>query len=252
MIISEPLPRHTSSLRSLWKAAFGDNDAFLDMFYATGFSPQRCRCILDEDRVAAVLYWFDCFCEGRKLAYIYAVATDPAYRNQGLCRQLIDDTHNHLKQQGYAGAMLLPQEPSLRVMYGKMGYEPGTSIHEFECEASGDPLPLKELTPEEYAPRRKAMLPPGSVIQEQENLTYLAGFAKFLEGPDFLAVVCQDDDHAICYEILGNVTKAPGLIRTLGQKSGTFRHPGTGKDFAMFTSFEPYCPKPRYLAFAFD
>lgn len=252
MTISEPQPQHIASLRSLWKAAFGDTDDFLDMFWATGFSPHRCRCILDGDRAAAVLYWFDCTCEGRKLAYIYAVATDPGYRNQGLCRRLMADTHNHLKIQGYAGAMLLPQEPGLRQMYAKMGYEPCTSLREFRCEAAGEPIHLTELTPEEYGALREPLLPPGSVIQEGENLSYLGGFSKFYRTEDTLLVLVREENSLICYEILGDVTKAPSVLRSLGVPSGTFRTPGTGKDFAMYTPFRTNCPKPGYFAFAFD
>ena len=252
MTITEPKPQHMASLRDLWKAAFGDSDEFLDMFYTTAYAPQRCRCILDGDKVAAALYWFDCSCEGRKLAYIYAVSTDPGYRNQGLCRRLMADTHGHLKSLGYAGAMLLPQDPGLRKMYATMGYEPCTTIAEWEAEAAGDPIPLTQLTPEDYALRRKDLLPPGSVIQEGENLSYLGGFANFLCVVDTFAVVVRDGHQVICYELLGDMTKAPGILQALGAKSGTFRHPGTGKDFAMCTSFTPDCPKPSYFAFAFD
>ena len=251
MTITEPKPQHMASLRDLWKAAFGDSDEFLDMFYSTAYAPQRCRCILDEDKVAAVLYWFDCTCEDRKLAYIYAVATDPGYRNLGLCRRLMADTHAHLKALDYAGAMLLPQDPGLRKMYATMGYGPCTTIREFQVEAAGEPVPLTELTPKTYAARRKTMLPPGSVIQEGENLSYLSGFSRFYHAEDTLAVLVQDEA-IICYELLGDVTKAPGILRALGAKSGTFRCPGTGKDFAMYTAFTPNCPQPAYFAFAFD
>ena len=252
MTITEPQACHMPSLRALWKAAFGDTDDFLDMFYATAYAPHRCRCMVDGDRVAAVLYWFDCTCENQKLAYIYAVATDPGYRNQGLCRRLMADTHDHLKALGYAGAMLLPQDPGLRQMYGKMGYEPCTSLREFHCEAAGEPVPLTELTPEEYANLRKTMLPPGSVIQEGENLSYLSGFSKFCRTEDTLAVLVPEEDNVICYEILGDVTKAPGILKAIGVSTGTFRCPGTGKSFAMHTTFTKNCPIPQYFAFAFD
>lgn len=252
MTISEPRSRDLPGLRSLWKAAFGDTEEFLDMFYSRAYAPQRCRCLLDGDRVAAALYWFDCTCEGRRLAYIYAVATDPVYRNQGLCRRLMADTHAHLKDLGYAAALLLPQDPGLRIMYGTMGYVPCTSIGEFEREAAGEALPLRELTPEAYAERRKALLPPGSVLQEGENLRFLGGFARFLEGPDFLTVVFQEEDHILAYELLGNPNSAPSILQALGAKRGTFRCPGEGKVFAMWTPFDPNCPKPRHFGFAFD
>ena len=252
MIISEPSPSHIPKLRQLLKAAFGDDDDFLDMFYATAYAPNRCRCMIDGEQVPAVLYWFDCTCEDRKLAYIYAVATDPSYRNQGLCRRLMADTHAHLKQLGYAGAMLLPQDPALRQMYGKMGYTPCTTLREMECTAAGEPAPLTELTPEDYAELRKALLPPGSVIQEGENLAYLGGFAKFYQSMDTLAVLFRDAGRIICCELLGDMTKAPAILRAMRAESGIFRGPGAGKDFAMYTSFGPNCPKPQYFAFAFD
>ena len=252
MIITEPREQHMASLRGLWKAAFGDTDEFLDMFYATAYAPHRCRCILDGNRVAAVLYWFDCTCGDQKLAYIYAVATDPCYRNQGLCRRLMADTHAHLEAQGYAGAMLLPQNPGLRRMYGTMGYEPCTSVQEFKFQASGESVTLTELTVEAYAKLRKPMLPTGSVIQEKENLSYLSGFAKFYQAVDTLAVMVQEGEHVICYELLGDMAKAPAILQALGAKDGTFRRPGAGMDFAMLTMFSPDCPKPQYFAFAFD
>ena len=55
-------------LRALLKQAFGDSDAFLDGFFATGFDRHRCRCLTWNDRLAAALYWFDCHGEGKKRA----------------------------------------------------------------------------------------------------------------------------------------------------------------------------------------
>ena len=252
MTISEPKSSQMQDLRILWKAAFGDTDDFLDMFYTRAYAPDRCRCVLDGDRVAAVLYWFNCTCEGQKLAYIYAVATDPAYRNQGLCRRLMADTHAHLKNLGYAGAMLLPQDPGLRRMYGTMGYENCTQVREFTCEAAGDPVALKELTIEEFANARKAMLPLGGVIQEGENLSYLSGYAKFYEGPGFLLTAFPDGDKLIACEILGDVTKAPGILRTFGLESGSFRCPGADINFGMCISFVDNFQKPGFFGFPFD
>ena len=252
MTISEPKSSHTQGLRDLWKAAFGDTDDFLDMFYARAYAPNRCRCVLDGDRIAAVLYWFDCTCEGQKVAYIYAVATDPGYRNQGLCRRLMADTHAHLKELGYAGAMLLPQDPGLRRMYGTMGYENATQVREFTCEAADEPVPLTELTIEEFVKQRKAMLPDRSVIQEGENLSYLSGYAKFYEGPGFLLTAFPDGDKLIGCELLGDVTKAPGILRTFGVESGSFRCSGADIDFGMCISFVDNFQKPSYFGFPFD
>lgn len=252
MTISEPKPHQLGQLRALWKAAFGDGDDFLDMFYERAYAPHRCRCVLDGETVAAVLYWFDCTLEDQRLAYIYAVATDPSYRNRGLCRMLMADTAAHLKAQGYAGALLLPQDPGLRQMYGTMGYSPCTTVREFTCQAGEEAVPLTELTPEAFARLRQTMLPPGSVLQEGENLAYLSGYAKFYQGPELLAALFPDGEHLVCCELLGDVTRAPGILRSFQAKSGSFRCPGTGKDFAMCIPLVENFRKPAYFGFPFD
>jgi len=96
MKIDYPLESQIGGLRLLWKEAFGDTDALLDVFWSTAFAADRCRCITIDDEVAAALYWFDCRFDDRPIAYIYAVATAKAQRKQGLCRKLMEDTRNLL------------------------------------------------------------------------------------------------------------------------------------------------------------
>ena len=114
-------------LRELWKKAFGDTDEFLDLFFSTAYTPDRCRCIPEGNTVQSVLYWFDCELAGQKMAYIYAVATDPACRGRGLCRTLMEDVMDVLRSRGYAAALLLPQEEWLIRMYVADGLALGLS-----------------------------------------------------------------------------------------------------------------------------
>ena len=60
MIIKQPGKENIPQLRKLWKEAFGDTDAFLDLFFGTAFSKERSLCAVDGDSVAAALYWLDC------------------------------------------------------------------------------------------------------------------------------------------------------------------------------------------------
>ena len=122
MIIDKPRSETLPALKDLWQEAFGDSREFIDTFFRTGFSPERCRCLWKDDHLVAALYWFDCDWEKRKLAYLYAVATDKAFRNQGLCKKLMEDTHRHLEALGYSGTVLVPGEPELFSFYKKLGY----------------------------------------------------------------------------------------------------------------------------------
>ena len=67
MIIDAPRKEDIPRLRQLWQQAFGDTDAFLDGFFNTGFSPDRCRCLQADGVLAAALYWFDCDFRGESL-----------------------------------------------------------------------------------------------------------------------------------------------------------------------------------------
>ena len=122
MIINAPTSRDIPALRSLWREAFGDEDSFLDAFFGTAYSPDRARVAMIDGNVAGALYWFDCSLEGRKYAYIYAVATAKSYRGRGVCTALMRDTHSHLKDGGYSGAVLVPGDAPLFAFYEKMGY----------------------------------------------------------------------------------------------------------------------------------
>ena len=148
MNINYPMPLQLLGLRALWKSAFDDTDSFLDKFFSTAFSPNRCRCVSLGGKVLAALYWFETTCQDRKFAYLYAVATDAACRNQGLCRRLIEDTKALLRAEGYAGILLVPEDEALTRMYAKMGFEPCTTVS--ECWITPGPfrrLPDQRLLP---------------------------------------------------------------------------------------------------------
>ena len=239
------------SLRDLWKAAFGDTDAFLDDFFSTAYAPHRCRCIVMDGKAAAALYWLDCSCEGRKLAYIYAVATHPHHRGKGLCRTLMSETMEVLKQGSYDGVVLVPQKPGLIRMYASMGFTPCSGVTEFHVMA-GDPIPVRKIGVEEFAQLRRNFLPQNGVIQENENLPFLSTQVCFYAGKNWISAVAEVNGMLWCPELLGDPDVTPGLVNTLGYREGSFRMPGDGRPFAMFRPLVEDCPPPAYFGFAFD
>ena len=239
-------------LRRLWQQAFGDSEETLDAFFSVGFSPNRCCYICDDGVPVSALYWFDCDLAGYKLAYIYAVATEKAHRSRGLARKLMEKAHRLLMQQGYAGAILVPGEESLFSFYEKLGYHTATCISEFSCQAGDTPVALTPVSPEEYAVLRRAYLPKDSVAQESATLSYLATYARFYKGDDFLLAAAQDGDRLLVQELLGNTRAAPGILRALNLPQGNFRAPGAGRPFAMLLPLEKDCPIPTYFGLALD
>ena len=241
-----------SKLRYLWKLVFGDTDAFLDGFFSTAYSPERCRYLTDGETVTSVLYWLDCELAGEKYAYLYAVATHPDHRGKGLCRSLMAQTHVHLRAQGYAGAVLVPQEESLRTFYGKTGYKTVSNIAEFTAVPGEKPVSLRPIDAQEYATLRRQYLPEGGLLQEGESIAFLSTYASFYAGTDFLLCVYPEEDFLWGMELLGNQEAAPGILKALGCVRGRFRMPGQDKPFAMFLPLKADAPVPAYLGHCFD
>lgn len=252
MNIDYPSEAQLPQLRTLWKAAFGDEDDFLDAFYSIAYSPDRCRCLELDGRIAAALYWFENTCNGARFAYIYGVATDPEYRGRGLCRALMEDAREILHAQGFDGIMLYPASESLSRMYAKMGYTHCTTVTEFTCEASDEAESLLLVEKDEYASLRRMLLPEGGVLQEREDLDLLASQAVFFAGSGVLAAVTIMDGKLHCHELLGNLTAAPKIVKSLGCETGFFRTPGTQKPFAMYLPLKENCPKPSYFGLPLD
>lgn len=256
MIIDKPTSDRISQLWDLWREAFGDSGEFLEAFFETAYSPQRCRCVTENGTVVAAVYWFDCTLRGRKVAYVYALATAIAYRGRGIAHRLMDEVHRVLKQDGYEGAVLVPGTQHLQNFYETLGYYSCAPMTEFVCTGATEEVQLRRVTPEEYARQRRdllSLLEPDAVIQEQENLAFLATQAELYIGQNCLLAACKDGDTLIGMELLGDPQTAPGIVRTLGYTKGIFRTRGQGKPFAMFRALEGCdISAPSYFGLAFD
>lgn len=231
--------------KALWAAAFGD-DGWIDSFFRTAYRPENTLAIFREGQLAAGLAWMQTSCQGRKLAYLYAVATAPEYRHQGLCQELMAKTQEVLTSRGYDGSVLVPADDDLRRMYAGMGYRNFGGVENLTLPA-GTPVPLWEVTPEEYAALRRKYLPVGGIVQEDGAIEYLAESAKLYAGNGFLLTATQDEP----MELLGDASQAAGILGALGKDRGTFRLPGA----APFAMFRPICDDswtPAYFGLAFE
>lgn len=251
MRIDRPTPEQLPQLRALWTEAFGEPD-FWDTFLANVFSAEYCRCVSVSGTVAAALYWFECSLGDTKMAYLYAVATGAEHRHRGFCRRLMEHTREYLQSQGYDGLLLVPEDENLRSMYRNMGYTDCTSVSEFTCAAGETSVPIRALTRAEYGAARRRLLPVGGVIQEDCNLHHLETMASFWVGEDFLLAASVEHGHLLGRELLGNPSRATGIVKTLNCGSGFFRTPGAEKPFAMFYNLTKNGKIPEYFGLAFD
>lgn len=252
MKIDFPVPKQYNQLTQLWQEAFGDTEEFIDGFFCTAFSPSRCRCVVINRKVVAALYWMDVRLGNLRYAYIYAVAVAKARRGKGLARALMADTQAHLAFRGYDGVLLVPGDEGLRALYEKLGYITCTHVHEFPALPGDTPVQLQRINREEYALLRRALLPEGAGIEEEENIAFLETLAFFYRSENLLLAAHMENGKLWCPEFLGDPADAPGVLAALRCTEGHFRGPGETFPFAMYLPLSKDAQPPKHMAFAFD
>lgn len=137
------------SLKRLWKACFGDEDEYIDFFFENRFVPDECLCALCGGELAGMLFLLPitAVCGEREYSarYIYAVGTEPSFRNRMISTRLLAFADEYMKNGGIAMSLLVPAEPSLFEYYKKRGFEAEFFCRETEINAKkGDILFEKE------------------------------------------------------------------------------------------------------------
>ena len=252
MNIKSPSQGDLPKLKALWKEAFGDTDEYIDTFFSVAFSEDRCFSAWDGDKLAGALYFFNCSFDGHPIAYLYGVATAKAYRGRGVCRRLMEHTHSVLRSRGYVGSILVPAGKDLFDFYRKLGYNVCTYVDEITVLANGSSCKLLEITASCYESARRALLPPHGVVQEGENISFLASVSRFYRGDGFIMTAYKEGSHLFCAEFLGDSSRFSEAVAALGCNTGTFRTVGEGKPFAMYRSFTEKTIQPSYFSLAFD
>jgi predicted acetyltransferase len=113
-----------ADLRYLWQACFGDSDAFTDYYFEDYVGHNEVLVISEGGHVRSMLhlnpYSFSVRgCEG-VLCYIVGVATDPAYRHQGMMAALLKKAFHVMAAKGMPMTYLMPADPSI---YRSFGFE---------------------------------------------------------------------------------------------------------------------------------
>lgn len=246
MIIENPKTSDIPALRQLWQEAFGDTDAYLDSFFSLAFATERALLVREDGGVLAALYWLDCSWEGKKIAYVYAVATSKQHRGKGLCTALMAELHNRVDR-----TILVPADDGLRTFYSRMGYRNFGGMEESTFFSGSTAVQIEKLTAESYALKRKALIPAGSVLQEGVFLPFLEGMLCFYSGKGFVFACSKQDGKLFVPEFLGDTTLLPGILKSLNCTEARVRCPGKAP-FAMYRGINGENSLPEYFAFALD
>lgn len=245
-------------LTRLWKQAFGDTDEDIARFFrelfpaATGFAAR------DGEKIAAMCFALpqQLSCEESVLsgAYLYAVATDEAYRGQGLCRALLAFAEKELKKRGTDAVLLVPADEGLAAMYEGLGYTGPARVRKpsqaKQALGAADPV-----SPVEYAGLRETLLwDVPHVRYTKQLLEYEAGgaalYALRLGAMPGCAAAARTEDGTIRVdELLPDARFLPALAQALG--TGTYLLPQEPYAMCKWLTEKPAGWEKLYLAFDF-
>ena len=130
-------PEEVPAQKALWKAAFGDEDRYIDWFYECCGASADVLEVVEEGRLASMLALLPqtLTLPGGGTAsgwYIYALATDPGARSKGYGRQLLRFVDGYLAERGADCVTTVPAEPSLFKFFGTVGFAPCFSTRKLE------------------------------------------------------------------------------------------------------------------------
>lgn len=184
----------------LWKEAFGDSEEsiaeFLELF-------SKYMLVLSEgNEVVSMLTLFPVKLGGEKGRYVYAVATDKAYRNRGFARNLIEYAKAFIREKNEKFLTILPQSDSLYDFYKKFGFSELKCVKRIETKlltAEQNDIYVKKITPNEYFELRNAFFGGSCYICWDEKM--LDYFQKMYNGV-FLEILSENVRLAcaFCYQ----------------------------------------------------
>ena len=127
--------------KQIWKICFGDDDAYIDFYFANRYKEDETLLMLLDGKIVAMLTIIPVevvTADGRTFpsAMQYAVATHPKYRGRGFASRLMAFCDGHLKQKRMEMSVLVPAEEGLFVIFGKRGSKKGFLIREILIAAS--------------------------------------------------------------------------------------------------------------------
>lgn len=127
LLVRPSVPEDVPAQRELWKLAFGDSDPYIDNFYNSYYRPGQVVVLEEDGLVRSMTAWFDTTFvvpgQGEyRAAYLYAVATHPDCRGQGLAGKLLAGADEYFRSLNIPAVTTVPAEPSLHDFLGPTAF----------------------------------------------------------------------------------------------------------------------------------
>ncbi|EHL05545.1 acetyltransferase, GNAT family [Desulfitobacterium hafniense DP7] len=215
-------------LKAIWKLCFGDEDSFIDFYFARRFQPEQVAVYLVDQVITAMLTMIPIqYVDGpegektRQGAMLYAIATHPDFQRRGMASELMEWALAYLGSRQIELCVLVPAEEKLFGFYERQGYQAGFTLREAvlnrdEIRVMGKETPdlaVAAALPQTYNSIRNQLLRGTPyIVYGEEEVAYQKQVSR-LSGADLYelssgevqgcaAVECLTEDKVLVKELL--------------------------------------------------
>lgn len=250
-------------IEDLWLAAFPeDTPDDVIGFWNCGFTPEQATVCKIDGQIVSMAFLLPATLlmpSGDSIAvgYLFAAATLPTFRGQGLASKVIDTLHAHAIDIGMQAVFLRPAESTLFDFYARFGYRTAFYTHEYtlsreemEKIASADNADVALLTaPSE---KRQKWLKDREIASVNwgdsvwRYATHPQDGGRYTQADAGWMALCEEEQgHLTVRELLCDDDELPAvyahLCREYRFSSSTIRRPTTDKTapFGMIKPLDP-------------
>ena len=124
---------------NLWHSCFGDDETYIRFYLENRFDDENMLCIRDKGKIVSMASFLKTSLsrpdkdEETEVLYVYAVATDPAYRGHGYASDII----KHASEKWRKPLILQHASETLQTFYEKLGFVKCFKRYLYDYEANG-------------------------------------------------------------------------------------------------------------------
>lgn len=258
--------RDREALCRIWSAVFTeDTPEERDAFLNTVRLSEECVVACENGEPISMAFFIPAVLrvQGTPYAvrYLYAAATLPAYRGNGIFSDLLNKALVQLKESGNAACLLNPAQPSLVGYYERFGFQPMFFSRTLSGSAAGEDVRVSPLSADAFLSLRQRLLPPDRVEWDERLLSYVMSYAEPIRIGEHACALCVKNGNTLrVLELSGipykeSTAVCGALARHYGCDAFCARiYSKTGDCFGMLVPLKKDIPikTAPYMGLAFD
>lgn len=218
MMISTELaePGMEQELAELWMRCFDEQREPVNYFFQNRYKPENCAAALYGGKIVAALHMLPAKLvqngESVQVHYLYAAATLPKFRGQGVMSDLVEFACEKARQRADAYSVLLPATSKLYGFYEQLGYTRYfktfmSELPQQEIQAAGNPaaeVEVKSFTARELCDIRNSFLErqEGAVLWDEQAVSYAVRMNALYGGK----LVCVQKESCKAYALCRRIS----------------------------------------------